>query len=179
MQDVYEGLGLAGVPRGTIKQLRVVALDFRAAAIGNLSHQGRGGSSEVTTPVAVGNGSWDVKVVLGTARVYEDGTAMFHAPARTPLYFQTLDEKERTVQTMRSWATLMPGEAQACVGCHEHENTAPAGPGPVPGDEGRAAEPRALLRAGPRVQLQPRDPTHPRSALRPAAIRASATSRSI
>ena len=47
----------------------------------------------MTTPVAVGNGSWDVKVVLGTARVYEDGSAMFQAPARVPLYFQALDER--------------------------------------------------------------------------------------
>ena len=64
-----------------------------AAAIGTLSQQGRGGWSEVTTPVAVGNGSWDVKVVLGTTPVYEDGSAMFQVPARTPLYFQALDEK--------------------------------------------------------------------------------------
>lgn len=125
VQDVYQGLGLAGIPRGTIQQLRVVALDFRAAAIGSLSQQGRGGSSEVTTPVAVGNGSWDVKVVLGDARVYDDGSAMFHAPARTPLYFQALDGKGRAVQTMRSWTTLMPGEAQSCVGCHEHKNSTP------------------------------------------------------
>ena len=130
LQDVYAGLALRGVPRGAIKQLRVVGLEYRCAAIGNLSQQGRGGSSEVTTPVAVGNGSWDVKVVWGTARVYADGSAMFHAPARVPLYFQALDERGETVQTMRSWATLMPGETQSCVGCHEHKNSVPrAGPG--------------------------------------------------
>jgi len=125
LQDVYQGLALRGVPRGTVKHLRVVALEYRCAAIGNLSQQGRGGSSEVTTPVAVGNGSWDVKVVLGTARVYEDGSALFQAPARVPLYFQALDERGCAVQTMRSWATLMPGETQSCVGCHEHKNSVP------------------------------------------------------
>jgi hypothetical protein len=125
LQDVYQGLAVRGVPRGTVKQLRVVGLEYRCAAIGNLSQQGRGGSSEVTTPVAVGNGSWDVKVVLGTARVYEDGSAMFQAPARVPLYFQALDERGDAVQTMRSWATLMPGETQSCVGCHEHKNSVP------------------------------------------------------
>ena len=125
LQDVYQGLAVRGVPRGTVKQLRVVGLEYRCAAIGNLSQQGRGGSSEVTTPVAVGNGSWDVKVVFGTTPVYEDGSAMFQAPARVPLYFQALDERGDAVQTMRSWATLMPGETQSCVGCHEHKNSVP------------------------------------------------------
>ena len=130
MQDVYQGLGLRGVSRGTIKHLRVVALEYRCAAIGNLSQQGRGGSSEVTTPVAVGNGSWDVKVVLGTTPVHEDGSALFQVPARMPVYFQALDERGDAVQTMRSWTTLMPGETQSCVGCHEHKNSVPrAAPG--------------------------------------------------
>ena len=34
LQDIYTGPGLAGVPRGTIKRLRVIALSFRAAGIG-------------------------------------------------------------------------------------------------------------------------------------------------
>ena len=126
IQDIYQGPGLKGIPRGTIKQLRVVALEYRAAAIGNIPNQkGRGGSSEVSTPIAIGNGSWDVKVVLGTATVHADGSAMFEAPARTPVYFQALDAKNHVVQTMRSWATLMPGETQSCVGCHEDRNSAP------------------------------------------------------
>ncbi|MHC4250337.1 MAG: TolB family protein, partial [Planctomycetota bacterium] len=33
MQDVYVGPGLKGIPRGTVKKLRVVGLDFRAAWI--------------------------------------------------------------------------------------------------------------------------------------------------
>jgi len=66
-----------------------------------------------------------VKVVLCTTRVYDDGSAMFQAPARMPLYFQALDEHGFAVQTMRSWTTLMPGETQACVGCHEHKNSVP------------------------------------------------------
>jgi hypothetical protein len=116
---------LAGVPRGAIKRLRVVALRYRAAAIGSLHQDGRGGHSEMTTPIAIGNGSWDVKVVLGSAEVHDDGSAFFEVPARTPVYFQALDEKNRVVQTMRSWTALMPGETQSCVGCHEHKNSAP------------------------------------------------------
>jgi len=125
LQDIYEGDGLADVPRGAIKRLRVVALRYRAAAIGSLPQDGKGGHSEMTTPIAIGNGSWDVKVVLGSAKVHDDGSAFFEVPARTPVYFQALDEKNRVVQTMRSWTALMPGENQSCVGCHEHKNGAP------------------------------------------------------
>ena len=125
VQDVYEGPGLVGVARGTVKRLRVVALEFRAAGIGRTQQSGRGGSSNVSTPIAVGNAAWDVKVVLGTAKVHADGSAFFEAPARMPVYFQALDSKNYAVQTMRSWATLMPGENQACVGCHEHKNSTP------------------------------------------------------
>ncbi|MDZ7617668.1 MAG: hypothetical protein U1E05_11725, partial [Patescibacteria group bacterium] len=125
VQDVYAGDGLAGVERGTIKRLRVVALDFRAAGVGQLFGRGPGGQGHPSTPIAVGNGSWDVKVVLGEAEVHPDGSAFFEAPARTPVYFQTLDERGYAVQTMRSWSTLQPGENYACVGCHEHKNSAP------------------------------------------------------
>lgn len=139
LHDVYQGPGLQGIPRGTIRELRVVALEFRAAAIGSLQQKGRGGDSEVTTPVAVANGSWDVKVVLGSAKVHEDGSAMFRVPARTPVYFQAIDAKGHAVQTMRSWTTLMPGEAQSCVGCHETRNG-------TPGAELQAS---LAMRAGP------------------------------
>ncbi len=58
--------------------------------------------------------------VLGTVPVEADGSAYFEAPARTPLYFQALDAQGRAVQTMRSLVYLQPGEAETCIGCHEH-----------------------------------------------------------
>ncbi|MCX6897503.1 MAG: hypothetical protein NT105_02280 [Verrucomicrobia bacterium] len=125
MQNIYAGPGLEGVPRGVIKRLRVVALDFRAAIIGDNGSGGPGGGAMISTPIAIGNGAWDAKIVLGDAKVYEDGSAFFTVPARTPVYFQALDEKGRAVQTMRSWSTLQPGENQSCVGCHENKNAAP------------------------------------------------------
>lgn len=125
VQDVYAGASLAGVPRGTVKRLRVVALDFRAAGVGHNGSSGPGGGALISTPIAVGNGAWDVKVVLGDATVHADGSAFFTVPARTPLYFQALDERNHAVQTMRSWSTLQPGENQSCIGCHESRNTAP------------------------------------------------------
>lgn len=125
VQDVHHGPGLRGVPRGTVKALRVVALEYRAAGIGWNGNGGPGGGALISTPVAVGNGTWDVKIILGTAPVEEDGSAYFRVPARTPLYFQLLDARGYVVQTMRSWATLQPGENASCTGCHESKNEAP------------------------------------------------------
>ena len=125
VQDVYRGPGLAGVARGTIAKLRVVALEYRAAGFGRNFSEGEGGAALSSTPVSIGNGCWDVKVVLGDAAVYEDGSACFKVPARTPVYFQALDRHNRAVQTMRSWSTLQPGERFSCVGCHEGKHEAP------------------------------------------------------
>ncbi|NLX55161.1 MAG: hypothetical protein GXY58_08610 [Planctomycetaceae bacterium] len=125
VQDVYAGPGLTGVARGTIKTLRVVALDYRVAGIGWNSNGGPGGGALISTPVAIGNGAWDPKHILGDATVHEDGSVFFQVPARTPVYFQLLDARNRMVQTMRSWATLQPGENASCVGCHEHKNSGP------------------------------------------------------
>ncbi len=130
IEDVYKGEGLKGVPRGTIKALRVVALRYRAFSIGWSTHTGPGEINCVgvsyTCPIAAPNGAWDVKEVLGTSKVQEDGSAAFFVPARTPVYFQALDANNRVVQTMRSWATLMPGETFSCIGCHEDKNAVAA-----------------------------------------------------
>jgi len=125
LQDIYTGPGLKGIPRGSIKKLRIVALEYRAAGIGENVNRGPAGGAIVSTPIAIGNGSWDVKVVLGSATVYEDGSAFFSVPARKPVYFQALDENGHVVQSMRSWSTLQPGETFSCVGCHESKNQAP------------------------------------------------------
>jgi hypothetical protein len=125
IQDVYAGPGLAGVPRGAARTLRVVTLDFRAAGIGSNGNGGPGGGAMISTPPSVGNGAWDPKTILGDVTIHQDGSAFFRVPARTPVYFQILDAKGRMIQTMRSWVTLQPGENAACVGCHENKNTTP------------------------------------------------------
>jgi hypothetical protein len=122
VQDVYIGPGLKGIERGVVKKLRVVALEFRAAGIGSNGNRGPAGGALVSTPIAIGNGTWDVKSVLGDTKVHSDGSAFFTVPARTPVYFQLLDEKNHVVQSMRSWSTLQPGERFSCVGCHENKN---------------------------------------------------------
>ncbi|MDY0167921.1 MAG: hypothetical protein RBS80_15340 [Thermoguttaceae bacterium] len=124
MQDVYYGLGLPDVERGTIAALRVIALEYRAAGVGSNGNSGPAGGALISTPISI-QGAWDVKRVLGTAPVQPDGSAAFEVPARTPIYFQAVDRRGHAVQTMRSWTTLMPGEVQSCVGCHDHKNTSP------------------------------------------------------
>ena len=112
IQNIYHGLGLKGIAPGTVKKVRVVALDFMATDIGR-----KHGPSTISDLAA-----WDVKIVLGEAPVYKDGSAAFEVPARTPVYFQAIDKKGHVVQTMRSWSTLMPGEIFSCIGCHENKN---------------------------------------------------------
>ena len=123
VQDVYAGPGLSGIERGTVKRLRVVALEFRAAGVFSNANSGPSGGAMIATPVGVNNATWDVKRVLGEVPVEEDGSARFVVPARTPVYFQLLDERGDTVQTMRSWSTLQPNEVFGCIGCHEPKGT--------------------------------------------------------
>jgi hypothetical protein len=114
LTDIYQGPGLEGIPRGTVKSLRVVEYYF--------SPRGMGGMIG-----AVGmDGPWDIRRVLGTVPVEEDGSAHFKIPAQTPLMVQPLDGDGQALQVMRSWFTGMPGERVSCVGCHEGMNRAPA-----------------------------------------------------
>lgn len=122
MQDVYFGPGMEGVERGTAKTLRVIALDFRSVGIGSNSNGGPSGGAMVSTPVSISHGTWDVKIPLGDVPIEADGSASFIVPARTPVYFQVLDENGHCIQTMRSWTTLQPGETFSCIGCHEDKN---------------------------------------------------------
>ena len=127
VQNVYAGPGLAGVACGAAKTLRVVAIEYRRTSIGcSLNTGPAGGNWHVRTPVSI-TGSWDVKRVLGQVPIHSDGSAYFKAPANTPVFFQVLDARGHCIQTMRSWATLMPGENASCVGCHEDKGSAPAG----------------------------------------------------
>jgi hypothetical protein len=125
VQDIHAGPGLQGVPRGTAREIRVVSLDFRAAGIRANGNHGPAGSALVSTPIAISNGAWDPKIILGTVPIQADGSAMFEVPARTPVYFQVLDAQRQMIQTMRSWSTLQPGETFSCVGCHENKNETP------------------------------------------------------
>jgi len=126
LQDVYQGPGLAGVPRGTAKKIRVVALEYRVCRMGYGQNGGECETGLCQTPISLNSGSWDVKHVLGEADIEADGSCSFEVPARTPVYFQVLDAKGYAIQSMRSWSTLQNGEYFSCVGCHENKMDAGA-----------------------------------------------------
>ena len=126
IQDVYQGPGLAGIARGTAKKLRVVALEYRVARMGYGQNGGECETGLCQTPISLNSGSWDVKHVLGEVDIEADGSCSFEVPAHTPVYFQVLDAKGYTIQSMRSWSTLQNGERFSCIGCHE--NKLEAGP---------------------------------------------------
>jgi hypothetical protein len=108
--DVYQGL--ANVPRGTIRSLRVVGVPAKTHPTMNY-------------PVLGVTRDDPGKFVLGTVPVEADGSAHFHVPSGVPLFFQALDEQGRAVQTMRSATYAQPGSTVTCVGCHESRSTAP------------------------------------------------------
>lgn len=104
--DVYAGAGLNGVPRGTVKSLRIFAYHFgyyKKAMFEFLGTQG----------------PWDGRRILGTTPVEADGSAECVIPANTPVSIQPVDAQGRAVQLMRSWVVGMPGERVSCGGCHE------------------------------------------------------------
>lgn len=112
VHDIYQGPGLRGVPRGTIKRIRVAAYNFGFPGMAGPDKVGRGGP-------------WEAIRILGTVPVHEDGSAKFRVPASTPITLQPLDAEGKAVQLMRSWYTAMPGETTSCVGCHETPHETP------------------------------------------------------
>lgn len=109
MTDIYEGPGLDGVPRGTVKELRLYEFHYGYPKMGGHKNIGV-------------EGPWDVHRILGTVPVHEDGSAKFKVPANMPIAVQPLDSSGQALQVMRSWFVAMPGEKLSCVGCHERQN---------------------------------------------------------
>jgi len=114
LADVYRGDGLKGLPRGTVKSLRIISYHFLYPKMGG--------------PMGVVgmDGPWDIKRIVGTVPVRPDGSAIFRVPANTPLAVQPLDAEGKALQLMRSWFTAMPGETVSCAGCHESQNGTPS-----------------------------------------------------
>ena len=107
--DIYSGPGLSGVPRGSVKNLRVYSYHY--------AYAGMGGHINIGI-----DGPWDARRIVGTVPVQPDGSAMFRVPANTPMGLQPLDKDGKAMQLMRSWTTAMPGEFLSCVGCHERQS---------------------------------------------------------
>ena len=114
IQDIYEGEGLKGVPRGTAKTLRVFAYEY-AYNRSPSNHDAQGIQS-----------GWDLKRLLGEVPIEADGSVTFKIPANTPISMQPVDGEGRAIQWMRSWTTAMPGEVLSCTGCHEDQSQIPS-----------------------------------------------------
>ena len=112
IQDVYEGPGLEGIPRGEVAALRLFTYGYAYRMNG--AHDA----------LAI-EGAWDTKRVLGTVPVEKDGSVMVKVPHSRPLSIQPLDKEGRALQVMRSWTVAQPGEVVSCVGCHEPSNASP------------------------------------------------------
>lgn len=123
LSDVYRGLG--DIPRGRIKELRIVQIFPKTTPLAD------------SPPVGMAREE-NGRAVLGTVPVEADGSARFLVPARKPLLFQALDADGFAWQTMRSVTYVQPGERVSCVGCHEPKMTAPPPTGSEPLALGRA-----------------------------------------
>ena len=113
--DVYLGSGMEGVPRDTIKTLRVV----EAPAKRHWTKTGYHWGIDTHQAPAMNFNCTNSKRILGDAPVETDGSAYFKVPADRFIFFQLLDADGRMVQSMRSGTTLQPGESVGCAGCHE------------------------------------------------------------
>jgi hypothetical protein len=110
LQDIYRGLD--GVPRGSVKQLRLVGVVPKV-------------QPHMNQPVLGISAEDPGKFVLGTVPVEADGSAFFRVPSGVPVFFQALDAAGIAVQTMRTLTYVMPGQTLACAGCHEPRDSAP------------------------------------------------------
>ncbi len=110
LSDVYQGIG--DIPRGSVKQLRIIQIFPKTTPIANDPRIGVAGEE-------------NTRAILGTVPVEPDGSANFLLPASKPVLFQVLDKDGYALQTMRSTTYVQPGERVSCIGCHERRATAP------------------------------------------------------
>ncbi|MBC8873450.1 MAG: discoidin domain-containing protein [Planctomycetes bacterium] len=110
LTDVHKGL--EGVPRGTVRALRLVGVPAKDHPVMN-------------APVMGLTRHDPGKFVIGTVPVESDGSAHFRVASGVPFFVQALDADGMAVQTMRSAIYVQPGEQLTCIGCHEPRNVAP------------------------------------------------------
>lgn len=140
--DVYHGL--AGVPRGAVKWLRVLEQVPRpwAAQCKDCSDEYDQQHIVISKDTHLG-----LKVQHGIVPVEADGSAHFVVPADANIFLQALDGRCVALQTERTFVNYRPGEVRACIGCHETPESAMAQGDAV--RENRLAFRRAPSRPGP------------------------------
>ncbi|MFI3291918.1 MAG: hypothetical protein SNG27_00365 [Rikenellaceae bacterium] len=123
VQNVYEGTHMKGVEKGVAKWLRIIETPPKRTWVTQ-----KWGGQGAQAP-GINWHSFEVKNILGVVPIEEDGSANFEAPAGTFIYFQLLDKDMKMIHSMRSGVSLMPGEVNGCIGCHEDRiNIPPAMP---------------------------------------------------
>lgn len=120
VENVYEGTHMNGVKKGEAKWLRVIESPEKRT----WTVQAWGGQGEQAP--GMNWHSFENKQILGEVPIEEDGSASFIVPAGKHVYFQILDKDKKMIQSMRSGVSLMPGEINGCVGCHEDRLSIPA-----------------------------------------------------
>ncbi|MFW6163635.1 MAG: hypothetical protein ACODAJ_12760, partial [Planctomycetota bacterium] len=113
LTDLYTGRNMVGVRRGEVTRLLIL--------------------EQLPKPINFSGGPWPTSNggtftlarILGTVPVAPDGSAHCEVPALRSLFFVALDADDLSVKRMQSFLTVMPGETQSCVGCHETRDTAP------------------------------------------------------
>lgn len=120
VENVYEGTHMANVEKGEAKWLRVVESPEKRT----WTVKGWGGQGEQAP--GMNWHSFENKRILGEVPIEKDGSASFIVPAGKHVYFQVLDKDKKMIQSMRSGISLMPGEINGCVGCHEDRLSVPA-----------------------------------------------------
>ncbi|MBN1949891.1 MAG: hypothetical protein JW801_01730 [Bacteroidales bacterium] len=110
VQTIYRDSGLVDYPRNKVQKVRMVGVRYRNSAVGEQRFQAGTQVMQVATPVGVGHASREVKMVLGEAPVYEDGSMMIEIPARIPVYLQFLNEQGAMVLQTSYALVLQPGE---------------------------------------------------------------------
>ena len=110
-RDTYTGRNMGGIERGAIKKLLIMELLPIPV-----------GFSGGMEPVSWG-GTFFLRRILGTVPVEEDGSIHAQVPAMRALQLVALDEDNFSVKRMLSFLTVMPGEVNACIGCHEERTT--------------------------------------------------------
>lgn len=111
--NVYEGTHMQGIEKGVAKWLRVIESPEKRS----WTHGGWSGQGEQAP--ALNWHSFENKQILGEVPIEEDGSVNFMVPAGKHVYFQLLDKDKKMILSMRSGVSLMPGEVNGCVGCHE------------------------------------------------------------
>jgi len=121
--------GLPAAVREKAKYIRVINLDYTTFTYGlktqGYSHWGGQPHMHAGPPISITCND-GFKRILGTVPIEADGSVSIEVPPCKQLHFQIVDEHGRALQTMRSFANVMPGERRGCLGCHEMHSAAPA-----------------------------------------------------